>query len=515
MAIRIFDQTVGQLAGITVPTTAKGAITNDGLEAYAQMMVSASGLGLTGDAAGEGNVLLLSGATISAAGTISYTANNQYVVIDTQGFENVALTVSNFGTGTVAVQWSNLTGSGFISGNVTNINTGATATSITADGQYTAASGGRYLRIATTAFTSGPLLVTPTFYAGGGSGGGGSSGSGATAAANGTVAVSAGTNKPLAVDLFSSLSVQVKDAAGVGIDWTAPVPLIGQNGTTIALAANPLPTDDVNYVAQSATTSGLSGALVMGAVTTSAPAYTTAQTNPLSLDVAGSLRVNATGNVADAATDSGNPVKIGGIYTSSLPTLTDGQRSNAHFGTRGSMSVQIYGADSVTPIGNIVNNADAVTVSSTGTSLAVSNFSRVFNGTSWDRQRGDTTAIFVQKGTSPGSRWAYAAAASGISNTTTAVTIAAAAGASTRNYVNGIQISTDALGAATEFAIRDGAGGTVLWRCKLQTAGLPLVNIVFESPLRGTANTLMEIVTLTASVTGAVYASVQGYTSAN
>lgn len=39
MAIRIFDQTVGQLAGVVVTTTGKGTITNDGLEAYAQLVV--------------------------------------------------------------------------------------------------------------------------------------------------------------------------------------------------------------------------------------------------------------------------------------------------------------------------------------------------------------------------------------------------------------------------------------------------------------------------------------------
>lgn len=45
-------------------------------------------------------------------------------------------------------------------------------------------------------------------------------------------------------------------------------------------------------VAQASTTSGQKGHLVQGAVTTAAPTYTTAQTNPLSLDTAGLLRVS-------------------------------------------------------------------------------------------------------------------------------------------------------------------------------------------------------------------------------
>lgn len=108
--------------------------------------------------------------------------------------------------------------------------------------------------------------------------------------------------------------------------------------------------------------------------------------------------------------------------------------------------------------------------------------------------------------------WSYAAAASGISNTTTAVTVKAAAGAGLRNYITQIQISSDALGAATELCIRDGAGGTVLWRTKIGTAGYPNgFQTSFPTPLRGTANTLLEVVTLTASVTGAVFFNSQGY----
>lgn len=108
--------------------------------------------------------------------------------------------------------------------------------------------------------------------------------------------------------------------------------------------------------------------------------------------------------------------------------------------------------------------------------------------------------------------WNYAAAGSGIVNTTTAVTIKAAAGSGIRNYITSLQISTDTLGTTTELAIRDGAGGTVLWRGKLLTTALPTVSIPFESPLKGTANTLLEVVTLTAS-TGGVYVNAQGFTA--
>lgn len=111
----------------------------------------------------------------------------------------------------------------------------------------------------------------------------------------------------------------------------------------------------------------------------------------------------------------------------------------------------------------------------------------------------------------PEADWNYAAATGGISNTTTAVTVAAAAGAGLRNYVTALQLSSDALGAATEVVIRDGAGGAVLWRGKVSTAGLSPISIPLPSPLKSSANTLLEIATLTATVTGGVFINLQGY----
>jgi len=70
-------------------------------------------------------------------------------------------------------------------------------------------------------------------------------------------------------------------------------------------------------VAQNSTTSGESGTLVQGAVTTSAPSYTTAKTNPLSLDTSGNLRVIASG----AATAAKQPA-LGVAGTASTDVIT-------------------------------------------------------------------------------------------------------------------------------------------------------------------------------------------------
>jgi hypothetical protein len=117
-------------------------------------------------------------------------------------------------------------------------------------------------------------------------------------------------------------------------------------------------------------------------------------------------------------------------------------------------------------------------------------------------------------GAAPSTFWSYAAATGGIVNTTTAVTIKTAAGAGVRNYLGTLILSNDTLGAATEVAIRDGAAGAVLWRGKLQTAASGAMSMVFAPPLKGTANTLLEVVTLTATVTGGVFVNATGYTGA-
>jgi len=114
----------------------------------------------------------------------------------------------------------------------------------------------------------------------------------------------------------------------------------------------------------------------------------------------------------------------------------------------------------------------------------------------------------------PELEWSYAAASGGILNTTTAVQIRAAQATGLRTYVTSIQIMSEALTNATDLAIRDGAAGTVLWRTRIPTTGLPTMNIVFNSPIKGTAATLLEVVTITASGAGAVYFNAQGFTAA-
>ena len=126
----------------------------------------------------------------------------------------------------------------------------------------------------------------------------------------------------------------------------------------------------------------------------------------------------------------------------------------------------------------------------------------------------DGNAIVTQPALSA-SFWAYAAATGGIVNSNTAVLVKAAAGAGIRNYLESISLDWDSLTTSTEIAIRDGAGGAVLWRGFIKSGTPGNRVIAFRPALKGTANTLMEFVTLTAAGAGAgVYLNAQGWTGA-
>lgn len=83
------------------------------------------------------------------------------------------------------------------------------------------------------------------------------------------------------------------------------VKLIDTGGTNVGAinASGQLSTLDASTVAQASTTSGQSGPMVQGAVTTNAPSYSNGQTSPLNMNTSGALRM--TGNVQLTPSTSG------------------------------------------------------------------------------------------------------------------------------------------------------------------------------------------------------------------
>lgn len=125
---------------------------------------------------------------------------------------------------------------------------------------------------------------------------------------------------------------------------------------------------------------------------TSTPGLTDAQLRATPVPVAGTATV--TGNVATATADAGNPVKIGCVYNTSFPVLTAGQRGDCQANVTGAINVatviQGTAADGV-------NNANYGVLtrrdSNAGVNLGV--MPLVFNGTTWDRNPGNTAGSFV------------------------------------------------------------------------------------------------------------------------
>lgn len=236
-------------------------------------------------------------------------------------------------------------------------------------------------------------------------------------------------------------------------------------------------------------------------------------------------------NLADEEVDLYLQIRCvnGSTAPASTTTLTVGMVSIENYSTTpvSSYNVKPQGPANAMPVNlvtgvtaNILSGQTAHSTAATGSPLRVGG--KVATALDTTLVNGDVSDMlmtsagqFIQKPYgSAENDWQYAAAASGIVNTTTAVIIKAAGAAGIRNYITGITLMADALGAATELVIRDGAAGTVLFRIRIPTTGLVTNQINFPTPLKGTAATLLEIATLTASVTGSVYVNAQGYQSA-
>ena len=113
---------------------------------------------------------------------------------------------------------------------------------------------------------------------------------------------------------------------------------------------------------------------VGGVYNASAPSYDDGDRGDLQISAAGVLYVG--GNVADNGADAGNPVKVGGVYNATLPTYADGDRGDLQLDDSG--RAVIVGADrtnnlidveeqspEVSAYSDIVTHLNAITADST------------------------------------------------------------------------------------------------------------------------------------------------------
>lgn len=257
--------------------------------------------------------------------------------------------------------------------------------------------------------------------------------------------VSTITNVVHVDDNSGSLTVDGTVTANAGTNLNTSALALETGGNLASIKAD---ADNLN-LAQGSTTSGQKGNLGLGAVTTAAPTYTTAQSSPLSMDTSGNLRVagtfsanppssvistvnSTTSNLAGAAAFTGTGEDVSNYAAlqvsvfSSHVSATDGlslQQSSDNSNwditdtytipaTTGKVfSIQpasqyfrlVYtnGATLTTSLRiKVVYHYSAPNPSSQRASDAYTNetdltegwsFNSLYNGTTWDRMRGDIT----------------------------------------------------------------------------------------------------------------------------
>lgn len=183
---------------------------------------------------------------------------------------------------------------------------------------------------------------------------------------------------------------------------------------------------------------------------------------------AGSVGTSVQGNVASGATDSGNPVKIAGVFNTTLPTLTTGQRGDVQLDGNGNVRSVLISNSSTAIDGQINTLGFARSPNSQvgGGNVLLAQASYNFNGTTWDRSRGDTTGTYVvSKGTPT---IATGQVASSISPATSIQVVAARAGRQSVviSNITGTQpvyftATAVATGATTGFFLAGVAGASI------------------------------------------------------
>lgn len=124
---------------------------------------------------------------------------------------------------------------------------------------------------------------------------------------------------------------------------------------------------------QGSTTSGQTGALVLGAVTTAAPTYTTAQSSPLSLTTAGALRVDASGTTQPVS----GTVTVTQATGTNLHVVVDSSAlpsgaSTAALQTSGNSTLTTISGQLPPTLGPNSSAASLSVVQATGTTFSVS-----------------------------------------------------------------------------------------------------------------------------------------------
>ena len=184
------------------------------------------------------------------------------------------------------------------------------------------------------------------------------------------------TNVSGTVSLPTGASTAAKQPA-LGTAGTPSTDVLTVQGAAsmIPFLTNPATASNWGINALGSATSGQSGELVLGAVTTAAPTYTTGQSNALSLDTAGNLRVNVVvggGGGGGGAVTVANGADTAQGSTTDAPTVGPTTTAAA---TEISLLKGILNVTGTGGGGGVVSNAGTFPVQLTGATNNINNIS--------------------------------------------------------------------------------------------------------------------------------------------
>jgi len=113
---------------------------------------------------------------------------------------------------------------------------------------------------------------------------------------------------------------------------------------------------------------------------------------------AGATSMQVQGTSASGTTQTGNPVKVGGVVNTTAPSnLVTGQAADLWVNARGAVQIAASSAVGTDGVSNTAFTSPGQSGGSASAGLLVGG--NHFNGTTWDRVRGDTNGTFtVAKG---------------------------------------------------------------------------------------------------------------------
>lgn len=325
---------------------------------------------------------------------------------------------------------------------------------------------------------------------------------------------------PDSVALPANQSVNVSQINAVTVLMGNGATGTGSQRVTLA-NDNTLPTGWASSVTQGSTTSGQTGPLAQCAVTTAAPTYTTAQTDPLSCDTTGNLRVNvvsATGLAQGSTTSGQTGSLVMGAVTTAAPTYTTAQTSPLSLTTAGDLRTVF--SNTTLAVTNAGTFAVQIAANSSVNVAQIGGTTVVNGGVAGSQSVGGTVATNVAITDNPVNTGGQAVSSENAAVTTarkvqfvadlvgkqivlpyanpenfvsgaitsamtgtTSTSLVAAPASGLRNYITQCTASNSHATVGTDIILQDGSGGTTLYTIPAAPA-YGGATLTFPTPLR-------------------------------